>query len=60
MKTETRGAPLGNKNAEKKNALKVFACRLPDEIRTTIKEEAKQLGISQGAYIALLVEADQK
>ncbi len=53
-----RGAQPGNKNATKPITSKMFACRLSKEVKDKIKAEAKKQGISQAAYISLLVKAD--
>lgn len=58
--TKKRGAQLGNQNAKKTNTSGMFACRLPDAVKDKIKDRAEALGISQAAYITLLVEADQR
>lgn len=56
--TKKRGAQPGNQNAKKETTSEMFACRATDETKGKIKVGAKKRGISQGAYIALLVEAD--
>lgn len=60
LTTKKQGAQPGNQNAKKVTTSSMFACRLPDTVKDKIKDKAKALGISQAAYIALLVEADQQ
>lgn len=60
MMTNKPGAQPGNQNAKKVTTSEMFACRLPDTVKDKIKNKAKELGISQAAYITLLVEADCK
>ena len=60
LTTKNPGAQPGNQNAKKTNTSGMFACRLPDAVKGKIKDRAKTLGISQAAYITLLVETDCK
>lgn len=60
MTKKNRGAQPGNQNAKKPTMSEMFACRLSDKVKDKIRAGAEKRGISQGAYIALLVEADCK
>lgn len=52
------GAPKGNQNAKRLTTKNRMSFRLDDEVKSLILMRAKQLGISQAAYLARLVAAD--